>query len=188
MTLPKLWVVGVAGLGVILMVAAGLLLLQPPGALIQEAGFSAERITPNADQRDDITEFRYRLHTSAKVTLVFEQTAGQRFVFRDAQRRVPGDYRVLFSGVVEGYKLPGETGFRVPGEAEADPTLPLVETRLMPDGLYTWTLTAETDDGETDTARGTLEIAQADIELPLIQALRWAAASLRPTRMALRTA
>ncbi|NJL94032.1 MAG: hypothetical protein HC915_10020 [Anaerolineae bacterium] len=38
--------------------------------------------------------------------------------------------------------------------------------RLMPNGTYTWELTAVTDAGETDTRTGTLVITEADAELP----------------------
>jgi hypothetical protein len=59
--------------------------------------------------------------------------------------------------VVDGYTVPGE---EVNGE---------VVRRLMPDGVYTWELTAEAvATGETASEQGTLTIAQSDADLPEI--------------------
>lgn len=158
MNIPKLWVVGSAIAAAVVVGVMGVIALNPPRPLIEEAAFSLTRITPNADLETDVTEFRYRLSRNAAITLTFTSETGEAYVFRDEKRRTRGDYRVLFSGVVEGFLLPNET-------VEGD-----LQTRLMPDGVYTWTFTAVDDEGESQTKTGKLEIAQGDSALPLISA------------------
>jgi hypothetical protein len=156
MQIPKVWVLLTAILSALAVGIAGYFVLQPPGDLLQDAGFSPSRITPNADGQDDITIFSYTLSGEADVTLVFTNNEGQEYVFRSGQPRVKGNYRVEFSGVVDGFQLTGETW---------EGTL---ERRLLPDGVYTWTLTAKDQDGHEETKTGTLEIADGDSDLPLI--------------------
>ncbi|GAB4508848.1 MAG: hypothetical protein OHK0046_02510 [Anaerolineae bacterium] len=133
----------------------GSLLLQPERPLIVETAFLLETISPNADGVDDITEFSYTLSENALVSLTFESSDGRVFAFRQNERRAAGDYRVLFSGVVDGYTLPGET-------IEGD-----VLRRLIPNGTYTWRFTAVSPDGgETMTETGTLVVQEADVPLP----------------------
>ncbi|MBN2471955.1 MAG: hypothetical protein JXN59_14640 [Anaerolineae bacterium] len=156
MRLPRFLTVLAALVALAVMLGIGSLALQPPLPLINGAGFDDERITPNADGENDLTTFRYSLTRNATVTLAFADQAGNAFVFRDAQPRVPDDYSVLFSGIVEGYTLPGED---IAGE---------IETRLLPEGEYTWTLLAEADDGETMQAEGMLILSEVDSGLPEI--------------------
>ncbi|MCZ7544760.1 MAG: hypothetical protein M5R40_15125 [Anaerolineae bacterium] len=134
-------------------VVAGVVLLQPPGPVIAEARTSSARITPNADGVDDVTTIRYRLTRQAAVSIYFEDGDGNRYYFRRERMRTRGEYAVQFSGVVEGYTLPGET---VAGTVEA---------RLLPNGAYTWVVEA-TADGAPQRATGTLTIADADATLP----------------------
>ncbi len=157
MPIPKIWVVSTALISALVVGLVGYLILQPPGALLQEAGFSPARITPNADGDSDITIFSYALSREADITLVFASQDGTEYVFRDQQRRVAGDYSVEFSGVVDGFQHENESW-----EGE-------LQTRLLPDGLYTWTFTAHGLDGDSETQSGTLEIAEGDSELPLIE-------------------
>lgn len=138
-----------------LVLAIGVLALQPPRPLLVSASFSHERISPNADGIDDVAEFQYEVTRNAFVTLTFTNADGVEFIFRDAERRIAEQYALLFSGVVDGFVLPGET---VAGE---------VVRRLLPDGVYTWTLRAVAqDDGEIMEKTGTLEIVDADDALP----------------------
>lgn len=138
-----------------LVLAIGVLALQPPRPLLVSASFSHERISPNADGVDDVAEFQYEVTRNAFVTLTFTNADGVEFIFRDAERRIAEQYALLFSGVVDGFVLPGET---VAGE---------VVRRLLPDGVYTWTLRAVAqDDGEIMEKTGTLEIVDADDALP----------------------
>lgn len=135
----------------------GQAVIEPDRPLIVEASFSPETISPNADGDDDITAYRYTLSENARVSLIFTADDGREFRFRDGELRAQGEYSGLFSGVVDGYTLPDET---VTGD---------VLRRLMPEGEYTWTLTAISEaTDETDTRTGTLTITDADAELPEI--------------------
>lgn len=127
--------------------------------LLSEVSFSKDRITPNADGQDDVLVIRYRLARSADLSVYFLDPAGNRYVFRDRQPRAPtGErepYSVYFSGIVEGYTLPGETfeGFTV-------------THRVLQDGVYTWVVEATEKNGHTERVTGTLTIAEADTALP----------------------
>ncbi len=155
MRIPFGWVLLAAGVALVLVLVAGQALLQPDLPLIIDAGFTLETISPNADGTDDITTFTYSLARNAAVSLVFENEDGTRYAFRADQARIPGDYRVDFSGVVDGYTLPDEN---IEGE---------ILRRLMPNGQYTWRLTAVAE-GETDERSGTLTLQDADSPLPEI--------------------
>src|SRR5262249_55327322 len=111
----------VAFIAVVAVVVVGQTLLQPNVPLITEAGFSLDRITPNADGDSDVTEFSYSLSRNAKVSLMLEDSKGAKYYFRRDEPRIPNTYQVLFSGVVDGYTLPGE---KIEGE---------VKQRLIPD-------------------------------------------------------
>ncbi|MBN1964718.1 MAG: hypothetical protein JW910_08730 [Anaerolineae bacterium] len=155
MHIPRLLTALVAVIVLVIVVAVGSVLVQPPRALIVAAGFTPDTITPNADGDTDVAVFSYTLSRNATVSLTFSDAAGNDpYVFRDAQPRTPEDYQVLFSGVVAGYQLEDET---FQGE---------VETRLLPDGDYTWTLTATDEAGEVEAVTGTLAIREADADLP----------------------
>ncbi|MEP7289057.1 MAG: hypothetical protein ABI947_25155 [Chloroflexota bacterium] len=144
--------------------AVGARVLQPNRPLLMDAGFSLAKITPNADGSDDVTAIHYALSRSATVTITFTNKAnGQRFVFRNAEVRPADSYQVLFSGVVDGYTLPGD--------AIADQQ---IETRLIPNGVYDWTIEAVAtgntngNNGETAHANGVLTVENADSDLPSI--------------------
>ncbi len=145
-------IVAVVVLGIV--VFGGEALLQPERPLIVSADFTLDTITPNADGSDDITAYAYELSENATVTLTFTGDDGQVFAFRQDEARPLGEHSGLFSGVVDGYLLPDET---VAGT---------VQRRLMPNGTYTWELTAVGSSGATDARDGTLVIAEADAELP----------------------
>lgn len=154
MRIPIWAVVLAAVVGLAVVVAAGAILLQPPRPLITEAAFTPAAISPNADGQDDVTMFSYNLSRAANISVAFTAPDGTVYAFRQSEPRAAGDHSVLFSGVVDGFTLPGET---VQGE---------VLRRLMPDGDYTWSLTADGADGETMTQTGTLVIAGGDAALP----------------------
>ncbi|MCA9902237.1 MAG: hypothetical protein KC547_00155 [Anaerolineae bacterium] len=158
MRLPSWIIIITAIAAAALALALGVLLLRPPGSLIVEAGFRPETITPNADGRDDIAEFSYELSRNADITITLEGEDGQIFTFRQSERRIANLYRVNFSGVVAGYTLPGED---IHGE---------VLRRLMPDGTYTWRLSAVAETGERDERTGTLVVTDGDAPLPEITA------------------
>lgn len=128
---------------------------RPRGPALVEADLSPDAITPNADGQDDATRISYRLRRRADVSIFFEDAGGQRHYYRQGEPRVRGDYAVLFSGVVDGFDLPGE---EISGQ---------VLRRLLPDGEYRWVVQA-TDalTGRVDEAEGTLVIADGDPVLP----------------------
>lgn len=132
-------------------------LVNGDSSLLRNVSVGHALITPNADGQTDATPIQYTLSRNANVSIYFENTAGERFYFRRAQPRGAGDYRVLFSGVVDGYRLPGETS-----EGE-------ILARLLQDGGYTWTVEAADDAGVTEQAQGVLAIADADPVLPEIR-------------------
>lgn len=126
--------------------------------LLSQVSFSTDLITPNADRDTDVLVITYNLSRSAAVSIYFEDVEGNLYYFRDHVRHGPSveePYQVQFSGVVDGYVLPGETfeGFTV-------------EKRVLQDGLYTWVLEATDALGVTKPVTGTLTIAEADSELP----------------------
>jgi hypothetical protein len=144
---------------VALLVLVGVLLvgqavLQPNLPLITAAGFSLDTITPNADGDTDVAEFSYTLSRNAKISLLLQNESGAQFYFRQGEDRIADTYHVLFSGVVDGYALPDE---QISGT---------VLRRLIPDGLYSWTLQALGESGEADERAGTLVVEQGDSPLP----------------------
>jgi hypothetical protein len=122
--------------------------------LIAGAGFSPQSISPNADGVDDVTVFNYTLNRNARISIQLTAGDGRIFFFREDEARVPGSYTVQFSGVVDGYLLPGES---LAGE-------PL--RRLIPDGDYTWTLYAVDEAGESAELSGSLGVSGGDTVLP----------------------
>jgi hypothetical protein len=145
-------VVAAITLGAVLV--AGQAVLQPNAPLITQAGFSLETITPNADGDTDVTEFSYSLSRNARVSLLLESEEGTQYFFRKDESRIPNTYRVLFSGVVDGYTLPDD---KIDGD---------VLRRLVPDGRYTWRLRAVSESGETDERTGTLVVERGNSPLP----------------------
>ncbi|MBA3869550.1 MAG: hypothetical protein H0X30_10380 [Anaerolineae bacterium] len=154
----SIWVTILVALAVLVgVVFIGQSLIQPNRPLITHAAFSLEQITPNADGDSDVTVFSYGISRNAQVSLTFQAADGTNFVFRQNEARIPSDYTVAFSGVVGGYKLPGDTAT---GE---------IERRLIPNGQYTWHLQAkDAVSGETAEQTGQLEIADAGSQLPEI--------------------
>ncbi len=145
-----------AGLGAALVLALGSLLLSPPLPLIRQAGFDRDSISPDADGENDIAEFEYRLSRPATVDIALTDAGGKTFYFRESQAREADAYSVLFSGVVDGFLLDGET---VPGH---------VERRLLPEGKYTWQLQARAETGDEMNASGSLIIQPGDFALPVM--------------------
>jgi len=152
----SIWVTILVAIAVLVaVVLVGQSLIQPNRPLITHAAFSLDRITPNADGNEDVTNFSYGISRNAQVSLVFQSSDGTNFVFRQNEARIAADYTVAFSGVVGGYKLPNEN---ITGE---------IERRLMPNGQYTWHLQAkDSTTGETAEQTGELEIADAGSKLP----------------------
>jgi hypothetical protein len=160
-----------AALAAVVVIVAGMLIIDPNAPLIASAGFEFETITPNADGSDDIVPFSYTLSRPANVTLSFESADGSTYYYREDRPRNAGDHRVLFSGVVDGYTLPGES---------FDST---IERRLIPDGDYTWMLTANgTTREEAISQTGTLIVSDGDTDLPLIESFTLAPPVFTPNQ------
>ena len=155
MDTPKLLTLIVALATVIVVGAVGYAILRPPVALLSGAAFDKTEISPNADGVDDVITIRYSLARPARISIYLDGPAGERFYFRKDERRGSGDYSVLFSGIVDGYTLPGEN---IPGT---------IERRLIPNGPYQWTIEAVRD-GEIERATGQLAVVNADSKLPII--------------------
>ena len=152
-TLTRLAFLGLVG-GVLLLILVGC----GEKPLLSDVSFSKDRITPNADGEDDVLRIQYRLSRSAELSIYFLDAEGNRYVFRDHEPRAPSaeePYSVYFSGVVDGYTLPGERfdGFTV-------------TRRVLQDGVYTWVVEATDEAGYTEQVTGTLTIAEADTGLP----------------------
>jgi hypothetical protein len=126
--------------------------------LLTNVSFDRDRITPNADGDTDVLKITYSLNRSADVSIMFTDEAGNRYSFRDHARRGPSvdrPYEVLFSGVVDGYTLPGEAFDQF-----------AVESRVLQDGDYIWTVEAVDETGHTERVTGPLTITEADTALP----------------------
>lgn len=161
---------GVALLVVVLAVAVGWRLVRGDDSLLRHVSFSAPRITPNADGDTDAVLIQYELSRNAVVSIHLMDEAGQQYVFRNERLRGAGEYSVYFSGVVAGFPQPGEL---FQGEILA---------RLLPDGLYTWQITAKDTQGRTESSTGALEIAEADTALPEMRAFELDRAIFTPNR------
>jgi hypothetical protein len=159
MRISVLIVIVAALLAVVGVVVVGGRVFAPQRALIESAAFQPSAITPNADGLDDVTIFTYTLSRNATITMVLERESGELFTFRQDEQRPANAYNVGFSGVVDGYLHEGET---IAGE---------VVRRLMPDGVYTWRLTATDDAGAREEQTGTLTIQDGDAPLPEIAEL-----------------
>lgn len=139
---------------VVAAVALGWRLMNGDNSLLRDVSVRESVITPNADGDNDATPIQYQLSRNAVVSIYFENSGGDRFYFRDNKPRGAGDYEVLFSGVVDGYRLPDET---VPG---------VILSRLLQNGSYTWTVSAADEDGVTESVQGQIFIQDADTVLP----------------------
>jgi hypothetical protein len=144
----------IALLLVILAVVLGWRIVNGDSSLLRNVQVKESLITPNADGVTDATQISYTLARNAEVSIFFENEAGERYYFRENKPRGAGDYRVLFSGIVDGYRLPGDI---VEGEILA---------RLLQDGVYTWTIEAADERGVREQQQGQLTIADADVALP----------------------
>ncbi len=149
-----IWAALIALLFVILAVALGWRIVNGDSSLLRDALVKDPLITPNADGLADATQISYTLSRNAGVSIYFENEEGDRFYFREDKPRGTGDYKVLFSGVVDGYRLADDV---LEGE---------ILSRLLQDGIYTWTIEATDETGHVEVQQGELTIADADSALP----------------------
>jgi hypothetical protein len=126
------------------MLAAMLLLVgcgQKP--LLYDVQVAPNHITPNADGDTDITLIKYSLGRSADVSVYFTGPDGSQYYFRRQEPRAPREgYQVFFGGVIED--------------------------RMLPDGIYDWTIEAVAENGESSAEHGQLTLSQADTVFPKI--------------------
>ena len=132
----------IALLLVILAVVLGWRIVNGDSSLLRNVAVNESLITPNADGMTDATQISYTLARNADVSIFFENEAGERYYFRENKPRGAGDYKVLFSGIVDGYRLPDDI---VEGEILA---------RLLQDGTYTWTIEATDERGVREQQQG----------------------------------
>ncbi|MBX3057609.1 MAG: hypothetical protein KF770_14170 [Anaerolineae bacterium] len=148
-------IVGVLALILVLLaVAVGWRVVRGDDSLLRNVNVAAAEISPNADGVDDVTTISYRLSRNGRVSIYFANENGDRFYFREEKPRGAGDYRVAFSGIVDGFTLPDD---QVQGQ---------ILSRLLPDGRYTWTIEATDERGVTEQQQGQLTIRDGDPELP----------------------
>lgn len=126
-------------------VLTGLLFLSACGfrPLLYGVAVSHQAISPNADGIDDAARFSYKLSGSADLSIYLVDGQGQRHYFRQDRRRSAGDYRVDFGGVVDG--------------------------AMLPDGAYTWVVSAIDDNGQESKVEGPLALQNADVERPQLE-------------------
>jgi len=141
------------------------------GPLLYDVSFSGAQITPNADGDNDVVEIKYSLRRPADVSIYFADAAGARYYFREARRRAPGDYSVLWGGVVDQPQLL-ETDY---GPVE-------VLSRVLPDGDYTWTVEAAGADGSPERTSGQITLTDGDTELPELSNFAVVPAVFRPNQ------
>jgi len=160
-------------IGLIVVVTAVALLwrvVNGDSSLLRNVAVQKPLISPNADQVEDATTMAYELSRNAAVSIYFENEAGERYYFRQDKPRGAGEYRVTFSGVVDGYTRPSES---IAGD---------VQTRLLADGVYTWTIAATDGKGVTETAQGQLIITSADPVFPELRAFSIDKVTFTPNR------
>lgn len=138
-------------------VFVGSQLINPPRPLVVSADFEQSAITPNADGVSDVTNFAFELSRPATISLLLTDPSGMTYSIRRDQRTPVGAYSLAFSGVVDGFLLPGE-------EFES-----VIERRLIPNGEYAWQFVAQEVDGaDSYSGSGAFTVSDADAELPLL--------------------
>lgn len=145
------------------------------GPLLHNVSVAPDHISPNADGSDDATEIRYSLRRPAAISITFTNEAGDAYTFREEQRRAPGDYSVLWGGVIDAPRTIVAQG----GEQQ-------VLSQVLPDGLYTWQIDATSDAGATASVTGTIRLEGGDGELPLLNNFAVVPEVFRPNQDGLR--
>ncbi len=112
-----------------------------PAPTLSAVSVAPSTISPNADGVDDLARIRYTIGATALVTTSFIGADGQEHVWRQDERRSPNDYEGLFNGIIDG--------------------------RMLPDGLYTWRITARPiEGGPPVTVEGALVLRGGDQSRP----------------------
>jgi len=150
-----------------------LLVACQPKPLLQRVSVEPSLITPNADGITDLAKVEFYLTRNATVNLSLVDAAGTEYSFRSPTRLGASEdpYKVYFGGVVEGYRLEDEP--------EADYT---VLKRMLPDGNYSWILTAVSEDGTQAVETGRLTLQDGDTALPIIRGFTVSPDSFSPNQ------
>ncbi len=143
--------------------------------LLSEVSVAPAAISPNADGADDVTLIKYRIGRPADVSIYFVNSAGQRRFFRDAERRSPGRYNVYWGGVIKDPQTRETVGGAM-----------LVESQVLPDGVYTWVIEARDLAGRTQQATGQITLSAADTALPELHNFTVVPAEFTPNQDSIR--
>ncbi|MEZ4712862.1 MAG: hypothetical protein R3A44_37080 [Caldilineaceae bacterium] len=127
----------------------------PWGPLLFEVQVAPDSISPNADGDQDVTEIRYSLRRSALVSIYFENEAGERFYFRQGERRAAGNYSVYWGGAVDD-----------PAVIETNYGTQEILSRVLDNGAYQWAVEAVDDAGASMAVSGPITLHDGDTEMP----------------------
>jgi hypothetical protein len=123
--------------------------------LLYDVSVSPDVISPNADGVTDATNIEYRLSRNALLSIYFVNAGGESFYFRQDRPRSAGDYRVQWGGVINQLKwLEDEFGRQA------------VQSWVLPDGVYTWVVEAEDEDGRQERVEGQITLTGGDTVVP----------------------
>jgi hypothetical protein len=137
----SIWLVLAATLGSVLVLTTACAEGRP---LVYDVEIQPSTISPNADGVDDVARIGYKVSGQCLVYVYFVDQEGQQHVFRNGNRRSPGEYEALFGGAIDG--------------------------QVLPDGEYAWVVEAvDEGSGEKETVDGQLTIAGADSLGPPIE-------------------
>lgn len=161
------------GLAAAALLSTGCISLFRP--LLANVSVEPALISPNADGSDDVTRIRYTLGRNADLSITFTDAAGQAFAFRARRPRSAGEYEVLWGGVVNQLRvLDGAAGRQA------------VDSWVLPDGAYTWAITAAEANGSSQQITGTITLQGGDTELPLLNNFMVVPQEFRPNQDGLR--
>ena len=141
----------------------------PTKSLLINAEFQYGTISPNADNINDITAINYSLSRPANVSIYFMNKNEQKYYFRESKPRQSGQHTLLFSGVVNGFQLPGEN---IEGK---------IISRTLPNDEYTWIIEAN-DNTSIDRKTGQINVILTEDNLPDIKGFSVSPSLFTPNR------
>lgn len=168
----KRWLLVLCLLSLALLSTSCVSLLRP---LLTDVSVAPALISPNADGQDDVTRIRYTLGRNADLSITFTDAAGQVYHFRDQRPRSAGKYEVLWGGVVNQVRV-----------LETAAGRQAVDSWVLPDGAYTWAISAVEANGNQQQITGTITLQGGDTELPLLNNFSVVPQEFRPNQDGLR--